>query len=81
MREIRIRAPGASAVEIAGDFTYWEPVQMRNAGNGWWVASLKLPAGIYHMNVRADNGSWSVPAGMTVIQDEFAGSVGILVIE
>lgn len=81
IREVRIRAPGASAVEITGDFTYWEPVQMRNAGNGWWVASLNLPAGIYHMNVRADNGSWSVPAGLTAIQDEFTGSVGILVIE
>lgn len=81
IREVRVRAPGASTAQITGDFTYWEPVQMRNAGNGWWVASLNLPAGIYHMNVRADNGSWSVPAGMTVIRDEFAGSVGILVIE
>lgn len=81
LREIRIRTPDASSVEIMGDFTDWEPVQMRNAGDNRWTSTVKLPPGIYHMNVRANSAAWEVPAGMTTIKDEFGGTVGLLVID
>lgn len=81
LRDIKLRVTGASNVEVMGDFTDWQPLQMRNAGGDVWVASAKLPPGIFHMNVRADGGAWAVPAGMTSISDEFGGTVGLLVID
>jgi hypothetical protein len=33
------------------------------------------------LNVRVDGGSWIVPPGLTTMSDDFAGEVGVLVIE
>jgi hypothetical protein len=80
-RQIRIRLPAASTVEIMGDFTDWAAIALQQEENGWWSARLPIKAGIHEMNVRIDSGSWTVPPGLPRKSDEFGGSVGVLVVE
>ena len=78
---IKISAPRALAVEVSGDFTNWEPLQLERSADGWWSKALSIPPGKYQMNVRLDGGKWLVPTGLLSIVDEFGGTVGLLVIE
>jgi 1,4-alpha-glucan branching enzyme len=78
---VRVKAPGASVVEINGDFTNWTPVQLVPVGDGSWRSTLPLKRGKYQMNLRINGGAWIVPPGLLSIVDEFGGTVGLLVIE
>jgi Carbohydrate-binding module 48 (Isoamylase N-terminal domain) len=78
---LRANAPRAQTVEVTGDFTKWEPIQLSSESGGWWTIRLPLPAGKYQMNLRINGGSWLVPPGLLPIADEFGGSVGLLVVE
>ena len=79
--ELSIIAPRARRVEITGDFTNWKPLALSRAADGRWTATLALPAGTHRINARVDGGSWVVPPGLTTMSDDFAGEVGLLVIE
>jgi len=78
---IRVNSPRALAVEVSGDFTNWEPLQLERSTGGWWSRALPIPPGKYQMNVRLDGGKWLVPSGLLSIVDEFGGTVGLLVVE
>jgi hypothetical protein len=80
-RTITVTASARSRVELIGDFTDWQPVQLTPAGGDRWMITLQLAAGIYEVNVRVDGGPWLVPPGLTSNVDEFGGVVGILVIK
>jgi 1,4-alpha-glucan branching enzyme len=73
-----VRAPGATRVEVTGDFSNWEPVALSRAETGEWSAVLQLTRGTYRFNVRIDDGPWIVPAGVSRLEDEFGGDVGLL---
>ena len=75
-----VRAQHSSRVEIAGDFSDWEPVELSQSGEGWWATSRRLAPGLYRVNVRYDGGPWTAPAGLPAERDEFGGSVGVLVV-
>jgi hypothetical protein len=79
--ELSVVAPRARRVEISGDFTNWKPLTLTRAGDGRWTATLALSAGTHRLNARIDGGSWIVPPGLTTMSDDFAGEVGLLVIE
>ena len=79
-RTVRVHAPRATAVELMGDFTGWEPVRLVPAGGGWWTVALPIEPGVHQLNVRASGGRWAVPPGLTTATDEFGGSVGVLVL-
>lgn len=76
-----VTAAGAQTLEVSGDFTSWIPMKLERAGNGRWSVTLPLTPGQYQLNVRVDGGRWLVPPGLLALQDEFGGSVGLLVIE
>jgi 1,4-alpha-glucan branching enzyme len=80
-RELRVRAPSASTVEVMGDFTEWRPVSLHSEQNGWWTVQLTVNPGIHELNVRIDGGPWTVPQGLPRKSDEFGSSVGVLVIQ
>jgi hypothetical protein len=80
-RTFRVRAPGAQTVELIGDFTQWQAVQMRHLSGGSWSVTVPLGPGVYRMNVRVDNGPWGVPPGLAALADDFGGVVGVLQIE
>ena len=79
--ELSVIAPRARRVEISGDFTNWKPLALARAADGRWTATLVLSAGTHRLNARVDGGSWIVPPGLTTMSDDFAGEVGLLVIE
>ena len=78
---LSITAPRARRVEISGDFTGWKAAQLVRALDGRWTLTLPLSAGTHRLNVRVDGGSWIAPPGLTTMSDDFAGEVGVLVIE
>lgn len=79
-RRIRVYAPAARSVDIAGDFSEWAPIALQLQGDGWWTVSLPLSSGAHEVNIRVDGGAWLVPPGLTSATDEFGGSVGRLII-
>jgi hypothetical protein len=76
----RVRAPGASRVEIAGDFTDWETVSLVRARGETWEGNIPLSRGTHRFNVRVDGGTWGVPPGVGTTDDDFGGVVGLLVV-
>lgn len=80
-RLVRVRAPNAMSVEVAGDFTDWEPVALRRGADGDWTAVIVIPKGTHRMNLRVDGGAWGVPPGIPALNDDFGGVVGVLVVE
>ena len=77
---IEVRTPGARSVEITGDLTHWEPVALRADRNGPFAIVLRVTPGTSQVNIRVDNGPWTVPPGLTAIKDELGAEVGILVV-
>jgi hypothetical protein len=74
-------APNARRVEVSGDFTRWKPVSLGRSENGRWILTVPLVTGTHRLNARVDGGDWIVPPGLTTMSDDFAGEVGVLVIE
>lgn len=77
---LAVLAPGAANVEVAGDFSNWDPVPLSQGPGGRWTTTLALKPGIYEMNLRVDGGRWTVPPGIPSKNDEFGQSVGLLIV-
>ena len=75
-----LRAPAASSVELAADFTDWHPTALERVGEGVWILVLHVASGVHRLNVRIDGGRWLAPAGTTRAADEFGGEVGIVAV-
>jgi hypothetical protein len=71
---------GASRVEIAGDWTGWNPVPLAQDVAGRWVLPATLEPGAYRFNLRVDGARWMVPEGFPVLDDGFGGTVGLLIV-
>jgi len=41
---------------------------------------VPLAAGVHRVNVRVDGGEWRVPTGLSAVDDDFEGKVGLLVV-
>jgi hypothetical protein len=80
LHTIRVHAANANSVEVMGDFTDWQPVQLSIARDGIWEIQRELKLGVHRLNVRIDGGDWFVPEGAREEQDEFGGVVGIIVV-
>jgi hypothetical protein len=68
------RDPSASEVQLAGDFSNWEPVEgvmTRQAGDDTWWGSLRLERGTYQYRFIVD-GEWRAdPCNTMVSANEF----------
>jgi hypothetical protein len=80
--QLTLYAPGATMVEISGDFTDWRPVPLsrKSASGGTWVASFRIPKGLHRINVRRDGGPWMAPGGTTRSADDYDGEVGVFIL-
>jgi hypothetical protein len=76
---LRFELPAAQRVEIAGDWTGWEPVPLQRESRGRWVLRVTLPAGVHRFNLIVD-GEWTVPPGVTSVPDGFGGRTGLLIV-
>lgn len=78
-RMLQVRAPGARSVEVMGDFTEWLPVQLVEAGDVF-STTVPMPAGNRRLVVRLDGGPWMPPSNTPVVDDDFGGRVGLLLV-
>ena len=77
---LRVHAPGARNVSVAGDFNGWQPdrAPLRPAGNGWWEIHISLEPGSYEYLYIID-GRWvAPPEAKLLVNDGFGGQNGIL---
>jgi len=77
---VAIRVAAADSVEFASDCTQWGPVQMTRDGDRWVVYVVAL-AGLHRANIRVNGGRWMSPPGLASMDDDFAGEVGIFVVQ
>lgn len=77
---LSVNVPGATRVEVAGDFSNWDPVSLTKGADGRWSTTLPLKPGIYEMNLRVNGGRWTTPPGLPSKNDEFGQSVGLLIV-
>ena len=79
---LTLHAPGAGAVEVSGDFTDWQPVQLQRSltNRDAWEGSFRIARGLHRINVRRDGGTWMAPAGTTRSADDFGGEVGVFLL-
>lgn len=80
-RVLRLRAPGAQVVELAGDFTDWLPVQLERRGKEDWVGRMTIAPGIHRIAMRVNGGEWRPPPGTRPVASEFGPDVGEIVVE
>ena len=76
---VRVFSIESQLVEIAGDFSEWNPLPLERDGS-YWVARVRLPAGKYHIGVRVNRGDWRAPRNLARIRDDFGGESGLIVI-
>lgn len=83
-------------VEVAGNFTNWQPVRLRKCtpqevgtdlasdeparADETWCGKFTIATGVYHILYRVDGGEWQVPPGLSEIADSFDGTVGLLIV-
>ena len=79
-RRLRVRVPGARSVELAGDFTNWQPVALRQGDMDEWEVTLPIAPGVHRVALRVDGDKWTTPPGVTAVADEFQGTVGVIVV-
>jgi len=70
----------ARRVDLAGTFTAWEPISMVQIENGVWELVLPAVEGTHFFNVRIDGKEWRVPEGVTRVDDDFNGEVGLVIV-
>jgi hypothetical protein len=75
---LRVEAPDARSVAVAGSFNAWDPVALRSSGNGGWEIDLRLSPGSYEY-VYVIDGVWTTPPESTItVDDGFGGRNGVL---
>jgi hypothetical protein len=77
---VTIRVPNARTVELSGDFTDWKPVPLSRIAPDRWEAVLSIAPGTHYVNVRVNGDRWMAPPGVPEVEDEFNGTVGLLVV-
>jgi len=80
LHTIRVEAPGSQSVEVTADFTDWQPIALRQTSQGIWEVTVRITSGVHRVNVRLNGGGWIVPRGLRAEEDEFGGSIGVLVV-
>lgn len=76
---VRVFATDTMLVDVAGDFSAWQPVQMEREGS-FWVARVPLPPGKYRVAVRVNLGEWRAPRNLARVRDDYGGESGLVVI-
>ncbi|HYV99711.1 MAG TPA: glycogen-binding domain-containing protein [Gemmatimonadaceae bacterium] len=78
---VTLRVPGGRTVEVAGDFSNWEPVPLRESSAGVWETTVRMAPGVHRVNVRVNGDRWTAPPGTPTVNDDFAGRVGLIVVK
>jgi len=75
----RLDRPDARAVSLVGDFSDWQPIDMRRE-QGVWIAHIEVAPGVYHFGFLVD-GEWHVPEEAPgIVTDEYGQVNATLVV-
>jgi hypothetical protein len=75
-----VNAPSARTLELSGDFDGWRPVSLAQTEPDEWEVTLAVTPGTYRVNMRVNGDRWTAPPGLPTADDEFNGTVGLLVV-
>jgi hypothetical protein len=78
--ELRFSVPGASRVDLVGDWTAWQPVPLERMPDGRWALRVRLTTGVHRFNLVVDGTRWIVPDGVAAVNDGFGGKTSLLVV-
>jgi hypothetical protein len=78
-RLLRVRAPGARRVDVMGDFTDWEPIELALTGDVFSRA-VTMSSGTHRVVLRIDGGEWQPAANTPAVDDDLGGRVGLVVV-
>lgn len=73
--------PGATSVELAGDFNGWgaAPQRLTRDAGGWWRLRLEMPAGEYRFKYLVDGTLWEADyASYGVENDRHGGWTSVM---
>jgi len=76
---VAVTVPDGVSVDIAGDFSGWEPAPLHRTANGWEL-EVRLPSGRHRVAVRFDGGAWRSPGNLAKMKDEFGGEYGLIIV-
>jgi hypothetical protein len=76
---VRVFASDTMIVDIAGDFSSWEPIPLVREG-AFFVARVELPPGKYRVAIRVNLGVWRAPRNLARVRDDYGGEAGLVVI-
>jgi hypothetical protein len=78
-RVLRVRASGASQVEVMGDFTNWESQPLSRNG-AVFERAVTMSSGSHRLLLRIDGGEWRTAANTPAVDDDLGGKAGLLVV-
>jgi len=78
---MRPRQARALRLEVRGDITEWEPVEMSRIGGGWWELVVAAEPGIHSIQLRIDGGPWVAPPGLPLSVAGMQGPAGTMLIQ
>lgn len=76
---IRVFASDTMHVEVAGDFSEWEPLPLVREGP-YFISRTELSSGKYRVAVRVNGGEWRAPRNLARVRDDYGGEAGLVVI-
>jgi hypothetical protein len=76
---VRVLAADTMFIQVAGDFSEWQPLPMEREG-ATWVARRRLPPGKYRVAVSVNHGVWRAPRNLARVRDDYGGEAGLVVI-
>jgi hypothetical protein len=76
---VRVFATDTMIVDIAGDFSDWQPIPLVREG-AFFVARVELPPGKYRVAIRVNYGVWRAPRNLARVRDDYGGESGLVVI-
>jgi hypothetical protein len=61
--------------------TAWRIVELERSGGHAWIGHFRMPAGVYHLAIRVNGGTWRAPTGLATTDDGFGGEIAIIVVK
>ncbi|MGQ0537349.1 MAG: hypothetical protein ACT4R6_00250 [Gemmatimonadaceae bacterium] len=80
LREVRVWAPGIPHVELMADFTDWVPVPLVRQAPGDWQGYYRVPPGARRIHLRLNGNELAAPLNLARIDDDFVGTVGVMIV-
>ena len=77
---VRVFSIESQLVEVAGDFSGWQPAPAWSATGATGWRACGFPAGKYRVGVRVNRGDWRAPRNLARVRDDFGGESGMIVI-